>query len=155
MNIPHPSLLLVFRCLILTMSSILVVGCATLLNPQSATENDQVRVLPLFDPDKSLLKKKLFFAEYLQKSARVSKRIAVLLEVPETPLAVLMDPRKYQPSQSGSASLEDIMKRYTPLQLHILQAPAGKLLGYALLHSKQKLRTVRITQGRYWLQAME
>lgn len=152
-NLPY--LVFVFRCVVLIVSSTFVIGCTSFSDPQPAKRINQVRVLPLPDPDNSVLKKQLFFTEYLQKSERASKRIAVLLEVPETPLAVLMDPRKYQPSQSGAASLEVIMKRYAPLQLHLLQAPAGKFLGYALLHSKQRLRTVRLTQGRYWLQILQ
>ena len=140
------------RCLTLFMALYFIAGCTS--HPVSQLKNNQslIRVSPLPDPGNHIQKKNFFFAEYLEKSKKGSRRATVLVDAAETPLVFLMNPERYIPGQTGAGSLSQIMKQFAPLKLFTLRSSTGKHMGYALLPPKQSLRSVHVNGKRHWLE---
>ena len=88
----------------------------------------------------------------MENSGAASRRAAVLVDAPETPLTFLMNPDRYTPGQTGAGSLGQIMKQFAPLKLFTVYSSTGKHMGYALLRPQQSLRSVFVNGGRHWLE---
>ncbi len=134
------------------MAVFLLAGCASHPALPLIGNQSRIRVSPLPGPGKHLQKKNFFFTEYLEKSGPGSRRAAVLMDAPETPLAFLMNPDRYIPGQTGAGPLGQIMKQFAPLKLFAIFSSTGKHMGYALLPPKQNLRSIFVNGERHWLE---
>lgn len=140
------------RCPVFFVAVFLLAGCASYPALPLIGNQSRIRVSPLPGPDKHLRKKNFFFTEYLENSGQSSRRAAVLLDAPETPLTFLMNPGRYIPGQTGAGPLGQIMKQFAPLKLFTVHSSTGKLMGYALLPPRRSLRSVFVNLERHWLE---
>ena len=97
-----------------------------------------------YDPDA-----RFFFVEYLKESPGTIRRVAVLLELAEGELGLLLNPERYSSADIGVAALKEMIPRYLPLRLNQIRNGDGKPLGYAFLPPGAGLRLLSRELGRY------